>query len=278
MTVKMHSTPWLIDPADLYEQQPEEHWRVVEVGSRELYERGHISTARFLPWQALMHASPPSPGLLPDSAQVENIFNYLQHNDGCHYWVYDNEGGGWAGRFVWLLHVLGHPHKTYIDGGKLAWQAEGLPLQSGSPQPAEKQTMAPTLQINASELVSAEDLIQSFATADPPTIWDARSAGEHFGQTRTARRNGHMPGAIHCEWTELMDPTAGYRIRRDAVDHLATKGLTRDKRIVTHCQSHHRSGFTYLVGKALEMNIRAYAGAWAEWGNRPDTPIICNRE
>jgi len=43
--------------------------------------------------------------------------------------------------------------------------------------------------------------------------------------------------------------------------------------MITHCQSHHRSGFTYLVGKALGFNIRAYHGSWAEWGNHPTTPV-----
>ncbi|HNG61229.1 MAG TPA: sulfurtransferase, partial [Cellvibrionaceae bacterium] len=42
--------------------------------------------------------------------------------------------------------------------------------------------------------------------------------------------------------------------------------------IVTHCQAHHRSGFTYLVGKALGLTIAAYDGGWAEWGNLAETP------
>lgn len=274
------SCPWLIDPLDFYEQGADEHSRVVEVGSREQFQHGHLPTARFLPWQALMHSGPPSPGLLPDAAQLHSILNYLHHNENCHYWVYDNEGGGWAGRFLWLLEVLGHTRKSYIDGGKLAWQAARLPLQRGEPE-AENQdphTTATPIRINMAEPVGAEELIQSLLAPDPPTIWDARSAGEYSGAMQTAQRNGHMPGAIHCEWTELMDPHNGYRIRTDASGYLASKGLTLDKTIVTHCQSHHRSGFTYWVGKTLGMKIRAYAGAWSEWGNRPDTPIICQRE
>ncbi|MDG1207545.1 MAG: sulfurtransferase, partial [Pseudomonadales bacterium] len=40
-----------------------------------------------------------------------------------------------------------------------------------------------------------------------------------------------------------------------------------------HCQTHHRSGLTYLIGKILGFDIRAYDGSWAEWGNDPTTPI-----
>lgn len=272
--MKGYSSPWVTDPLILHQQAQADHWRIVEISSREEFQYGHIAGAKFLPWQAIMHNGPPSPGLLPDTEQIETVLRYLQHSADCHYWVYDNEGGGWAGRFLWLLETIGHPLKTYIDGGKRAWQAAGLPLQVGAPSAATAPASIAPIQVDTAELVSADELLQDFAGTEPPVIWDARSAKEYLGQTPTAHRNGHMPGAIHCEWTELMDPNNGYRIRSDAQDYLASKGLTKDKAIVTHCQSHHRSGFTYLVGKALDMNIRAYAGAWTEWGNRPDTPIV----
>ena len=34
---------------------------------------------------------------------------------------------------------------------------------------------------------------------------------------------------------------------------LADLGITADKEVVTHCQTHHRSGFTYLLGKLLGL-------------------------
>lgn len=44
--------------------------------------------------------------------------------------------------------------------------------------------------------------------------------------------------------------------------------------MITHCQTHHRSGFTYLVAKALGYpRVKGYAGSWGEWGNHPDTPV-----
>ncbi|MHA5861605.1 rhodanese-like domain-containing protein, partial [Pseudomonas aeruginosa] len=49
---------------------------------------------------------------------------------------------------------------------------------------------------------------------------------------------------------------------------------TPDKEVITHCQTHHRSGFTYLVAKALGYpRVKGYAGSWSEWGNHPDTPV-----
>jgi len=54
---------------------------------------------------------------------------------------------------------------------------------------------------------------------------------------------------------------------------LAAIGILPGHSIITHCQSHHRSGLTYLVAKALGYPAKGYHGSWGEWGNRDDTPI-----
>lgn len=71
-------------------------------------------------------------------------------------------------------------------------------------------------------------------------------------------------------WTRLA-PCASARISPEVLEDL---GITPDKEVITHCQTHHRSGFTYLVAKALGYpRVKGYAGSWSEWGNHPDTPV-----
>ena len=71
-----------------------------------------------------------------------------------------------------------------------------------------------------------------------------------------------------------MDPQRGMRIRTYIADVLQCLGITPDNEVITHCQTHRRSGFSYVVAKALGYPlVKAYAGSWSEWGNLPDTPI-----
>ena len=121
--------------------------------------------------------------------------------------------------------------------------------------------------------ILADEIIQNLDKSDF-AIWDARSPGEYSGDIIRSSRGGHIPNAINLEWTELMDRDNNLRIRQDAQQILDNLGLTKEKQIATHCQSHHRSSFTYMVARILGYSeIRGYDGSWAEWGNLEYTPV-----
>ncbi len=124
------------------------------------------------------------------------------------------------------------------------------------------------------EPTATREYLQSRLGADDLVIWDARAPQEFSGEKVLAAKGGHIPGAINFEWTAGMDLNDHLRIRQDIAEVLQQLGITPDKEVITHCQSHRRSGFTYLVAKALGYpRIKAYAGSWSEWGNHPDTPV-----
>jgi thiosulfate/3-mercaptopyruvate sulfurtransferase len=118
------------------------------------------------------------------------------------------------------------------------------------------------------------------AITDPgQQIWDVRSAEEYRGERSGARRAGHIPTALNLDWMRLKDPTRQLRLVEGLEGLLRNHGIDRDKRVITHCQSHHRSGLSYLVGRLLGFrDIRAFHGSWAEWGNRDDTPVVAGSE
>jgi thiosulfate sulfurtransferase (EC 2.8.1.1) len=242
---------------------------VVDICSEQSYMAGHVPGAVHLPAQALISGKPPAPGKLPEIAQLQKVFGYLGLTPETHFVVYDDEGGGWAGRFIWTLDTIGHTRYSYLNGGLLAWREGGFEIEQSE---NNAQVTTPELTIHTQAIAEIPDILANLSSTDF-CIWDARSPEEYRGDRVLATKGGHIPGAINCEWTSLMDPDNGFRIRSDAEQRLGMLGIRKGQRIVTHCQTHHRSGFTYMVGKLLGFDIRAYHGSWAEWGNHPDTPV-----
>ena len=116
--------PLLIEPAQLASRLNAPELILVDLTSTARYAAGHIPGARFVDPKRTQLGQPPAPGLQPEREQLEQLFSELGHNPDAVYVVYDDEGGGWAGRFIWLLDVIGHAHYHYLDGGLHAWLAE----------------------------------------------------------------------------------------------------------------------------------------------------------
>lgn len=262
--------PLVIEPADLASRLNAPELILVDLTSPARYAAGHIPGARFVDPKRTQLGQPPAPGLLPERAQLEQLFAELGHNPDAVYVLYDDEGGGWAGRFIWLLDVIGHDRYHYLNGGLQAWLAEERPLSTAQPA-----ACSGSLSLTLSDAPSASrEYLQGRLGAADLAIWDARSPAEYRGEKSFAAKAGHIPGAVNLEWTAGMDPARALRIRQDLPALLASLGISPDKEVITHCQTHHRSGFTYLVAKALGYpRVKAYAGSWGEWGNHPDTPV-----
>ncbi|WP_199267126.1 rhodanese-like domain-containing protein [Pseudomonas eucalypticola] len=262
--------PLVIEAAQLQERLDAPELILVDLTSAARYGAGHIPGARFVDPKRTQLGQPPAPGLMPTLPALEALFGELGHTRQAVYVVYDDEGGGWAGRFIWLLDVIGHKQYHYLDGGVLAWEAAQLPLTTEVPAP-HAGSVALTLH---DEPTATREYLQSRIGAADLAIWDARGPLEYSGEKVLAAKGGHIPGAINFEWTAGMDTTRNLRIRTDMHQTLEKLGITPDKEIITHCQTHHRSGFTYLVAKALGYpRVKGYAGSWGEWGNHPDTPV-----
>ena len=268
----MSNLPLIIEPEELSQQLGEANKIIIiEQAPFDDYAAGHISGSIWLDFRELQAASP-YPGQLPDLDTLSALFSRLGIEEDSHIICSDGEGGGWAGRLIWILDSLGHQHYSLLNGGLSAWKASDLPITTVVPEIAPSHYQA---QLLHPEYTIHKDEILTCLAESNFAVWDARSKAEYTGEKAAAARGGHIPGARHYEWTQAMDFTNGLRLKplETIKAELKQIGLNRHQHIITHCQSHHRSGLTYVIGKALGFNIRAYAGSWADWGNDPSTPI-----
>ncbi|MBP7229392.1 MAG: sulfurtransferase [Moraxellaceae bacterium] len=264
--------PLLLEPDDLNAHLQDANLLIVDLGKESVYQQAHVPGAILVNGKQLVSGELPAPGRLPSLERLAEAFSAMGLTPETHVVVYDDEGGGWAGRFIWTLDAIGHRHYSYLNGGIHAWLASGLSVE-GTPNTPTRSSAVIDLQ--SAPVADIDYVLAHYRDADH-VIWDARSPEEYAGTRILAQRGGHIPDARHYEWTQAMDRSNALRVRplNEVRAELAALGITADKTIITHCQTHHRSGFTYLVGKLLGFeHIKGYAGSWSEWGNRPDTPI-----
>lgn len=261
--------PLIIEPAALESMMDDENLLVVDLCREETWLAAHLPGAVHVSPAELVSGIKPAVGKLPEMSRLETLFGRIGYRASQHIVAYDDEGGGWAGRFLWTLDMIGHAAKSLLNGGIISWAAEGRNLTDEFESPVPT---AVSLALDARHVATLQQVLDSLDD-DETLVWDARSPEEYAGTRVVSARGGHIPGAINLDWLEVMDRTNHLRIRKDIAELLNARGITRDKKVITHCQTHHRSGLTYVVGKSLGYDIRAYDGSWSEWGNLADTPI-----
>jgi thiosulfate/3-mercaptopyruvate sulfurtransferase len=264
----------LIEAEELAAYLDHKKLRIVDLTRRSVYEQLHIPQAVHIAPKLLVRQEEYASGLLPEQADLERLIQILNISPDHHVVVYDDEGGAWAGRLIWTLHSLGFENTSLLNGGIHAWLAAGFATSSDVPN---METVTPLCSIEPTQQYQVHyeellDLVQNNATQ----LWDCRTEDEYTGLRLAARRGGHIPGARHFEWSTALNRQNHLKLHplERTQQRLEQLGFNLNEPVVVYCQSHHRSGLAYILGRLLGWNIRAYDGAWSEWGNRLDSPII----
>jgi thiosulfate/3-mercaptopyruvate sulfurtransferase len=271
----IYNLPVIVEPQQLKPYLGHEKLLIIDLSSSENYQQGHIPAAINVSPRDLIAGKAPVTGLLPDEERLQQLFNSLGLQEKMHVVVYDDEAGTWAGRFIWTLEMIGHFHYSYsngfsyLNGGLAAWLSAGYEAETTTNVAKPSQAVIDLKNSPAAD----RDYIVAHLDDPRTVIWDARSPTEYSGEEKKAEKAGHIPGAINYEWTRAIDENKRIRDLDEIREELYDLDISGNKEIITHCQTHHRSGLTYLVGKALEFpHMKAYPGSWAEWGNDPETP------
>ena len=73
------------------------------------------------------------------------------------------------------------------------------------------------------------------ANSDDTVIWDTRTAAEYTGAVSPNKRAGHVAGASHLDWMDLMDrSTHRFKSPGEMRQLLTATGITPDKAVFAY--------------------------------------------
>jgi thiosulfate/3-mercaptopyruvate sulfurtransferase len=201
---------------------------------------------------------------------IEHLIQAKGVNNDSTVVAYDEIAGMRSARVFWFLEFFGHDDVHVLNGGFNAWVAADLPTTQDATIPrAGNFKMKP----QPERLATVEE-VQNELGNRAAVIVDTRSDAEYTGQLVRAKRGGAIPGAVHLEWTNNLDPKGFFKSAEQLAEMYAERKITPDKEVIPHCQGAYRSAHTYLALRLIGYpNVKNYLGSWGEWGNRLDLPI-----
>ncbi len=258
----------LVEPADLTKEAAK-GLRVLDARGKGKYLDGHVPGAVWVDattWARTFGEGQDQPGW-------EKRVGALGITAETPVAVYD-DGVKDAARVWWILRYWGVKDVRLVNGGWKGYVASGGPAEKGEVKPAPAAVQLAPRRERLATKGRLKELVQGgFGGVQ---VMDSRSAGEYCGTEPTAKRNGAVPGAVHLEWSDTLDPKTGrFKPAAELARLFRAAGVDPKKPAVTYCQS---GGRASVAAFALELmgggDVRNYYKSWAEWGNDPDTPVV----
>ena len=223
---------YLVDAAWVAAHKDDSNVVVVDCDVDAAYNRGHIPGAVIVPDN---FEKDPDTGRvhLMSSEQFKAMCEGLGVGDDTLVIAYDNSQSLYAARLWWSLNTYGHANVKVLDGGWRGWIAAGSGVGVDRSSGAAGATFTPRR--DESLLVKVDELKEACGLADA-VIWDVRGDAEWDGSdSRGNQRVGHIPGAVHLEWFNVMDRgTHRFKPANEIKRVLSEAGITPEKKVYTY--------------------------------------------
>ncbi len=241
------------------------------------YREGHIPGAISAPY-GLFRGPKTNPGQMLDVETLEERLEALGLNpDQPIVIVHEgnsNSNFGASARVYWTLKSAGFPDLTILNGGKLAWEWQGLPLETEIVEPAPTEL---EIVFSADWTATTPEVAALAEDGGSTVLIDARTAEFYEGEVKhkAAARPGTVPGAINfAHKNYFQDDPVLLKTELDAVALAAELGISDGADVVSFCNTGHwaATGWFALSEIAGIENVKLYPGSMVEYSNS-DQPM-----
>lgn len=242
---------------------------------RRAYLKAHIPGARYVDLNDDLAGEPVSDHgrhPLPSPDALIALFGRLGIDENIQVVVYDHADAGIAARLWWLLRYMGHDAVAVMDGGFRAWEAAGLPLESGRVEPAPKIFRGRP---------KREWLVTLGEVPAQTCLVDARAAARYRGEEEPLDPiAGHIPGARNHPYLDNVQADGRFRSPEELKARFSrTLGSHAPESAVYYCGSGVTACQMLLAAACAGLPPgRLYAGSWSEWIRDPDRPVASGSE
>jgi thiosulfate/3-mercaptopyruvate sulfurtransferase len=246
-------------------------WQLGGPPGRDGYLGGHIPGAAFVDLDAELCGPPGAGGRhpLPEPAALERILRAAGVRNDRLVVAYDGGDGMAAARLWWTLTWAGHPDVRVLDGGWPAWQAGGLPIETGEIRPdAGNFTVRPGH-------LPVLDAAEVADRARDGVLVDARTPQRYRGDIEPVDAvAGRIPNARNVPYAELVDDRGRLRSADALRARFARAGIVPGTRTGAYCGSGVTAAHTVLALYVAGVKDPAlYVGSWSHWITDPTRPV-----
>ena len=243
--------------------------RVIDIRPPQDYAAGHIPGALSAPY-GQWRGPASNPGALPPLAQFTETVRALGLTPATHAVVVssgtDFTDFGASARVYWTLKMLGMSELSLLNGGMVAWRADGRPLstQAASVAPSTWQP-----QMNEALIATRDEIAASLGGGQVALI-DARPASFFAGEMAhgAAMVAGTLPGAMNvdsAQWFEI--GSARLRPAREIAALDAARPLPQAESAVAFCNTGHWAATDWFIySEVLQRpGVSLYPGSMVDW-------------
>lgn len=186
---------------------------------------------------------------------------------------YDQGPGMWATRLWWLFNVFGHNNVAVLNGGLPAWQAAGLPTETGEPtwpNPGSFTVAAPYIPVATTNDVA--NIVDEF---DTDTILVNVLDEQTFrGEADTALpRKGRIPNSINLPFASLFHADGTFVDDDTLRQRFHDAGIDGTRPVVTYCGGGVGATIHAFTLNRLGIEAAVYDGSLLEWTTDPNRPL-----
>lgn len=268
----------LIESHELKAQLGKPGLKVIDVRHADAFQQGHVPGALQVSREDMEYTSDTLPGMRATAIQMAQLLSRKGIEAGNWLVLYDDRGNTEAARLWCILKGYGMNRIKLLNGGLKAWQEDGYEIVTAAQEPPptvfQWDNKAESLWINGEEIIKKLSDEGSHIV-----LIDARTPEEFYGvrQKRNAARAGHIPGALHLDWADLIEYHGNHRIKQkeQIQTKLAKFGLSEKDSIILYCHSGVRSSLsTFVLREVMEYPyVWNYDGSWTEWSRITKYPI-----